>query len=122
MAFVVLSSALPLLSKILGITNFDLLGSFGSARWLGNLRIVLLYNAIFAVSAAACLLTRLTRSVIEAAKRRVALAIRVLLPLDRMVAAASWIDQCLPFARLFRAVRGGATAVLAASAGRSKTE
>merc|ERR1719187_3134724 len=31
--FVVLSSALPLLVKILGITNFDLLGNFGRIRW-----------------------------------------------------------------------------------------
>jgi hypothetical protein len=123
MAYVVLSSALPLLSKILGITNFDLLGSFGSARWLSNLRIVLLYNAVFAASAATCLLTRLTRSVREEASRRVALALRVLLPLDRIAAAASWVDQRLPLARLLRAVRGGGAAMLAAaSTARPKSE
>ncbi|CAH0559109.1 unnamed protein product [Brassicogethes aeneus] len=46
----IISSALPLLSKILGITNFDLLGDFGSIEWLGNFQIVLLYNLSFAAA------------------------------------------------------------------------
>lgn len=45
----ILTSALPLLSRILGITNFDLLGDFGEIEWLGNFVIVLLYNFIFIV-------------------------------------------------------------------------
>lgn len=45
----ILTSALPLLSRILGITNFDLLGDYGEIEWLGNFVIVLLYNFIFIV-------------------------------------------------------------------------
>ena len=96
--YVILSSALPLLAKILGntiipynyknsesfnsgrslsilvpkflhcynilgITNFDLLGSFGKMKWLGNFYIVLLYNAIFAFSASLSLFNKLTSRV-----------------------------------------------------------
>ena len=51
----VLSSALPLLSRILGISNFDLLGNYGRIEWLGNFYLVLLYNLVFAVAATLCL-------------------------------------------------------------------
>jgi len=51
----VLSSALPLLSRILGISNFDLLGNYGRIEWLGNFYLVLLYNLVFAVAATFCL-------------------------------------------------------------------
>lgn len=46
-----------------GITNFDLLGSFGKMKWLGNFYIVLLYNAIFAFSASLSLFNKLTSRV-----------------------------------------------------------
>lgn len=59
----VLSSALPLLSRILGMTNFDLLGDFGQIEWLGNFRLVLFYNIIFATAAIACLITKFTATV-----------------------------------------------------------
>ncbi|PSN43707.1 Protein Lilipod [Blattella germanica] len=59
----VLSSALPLLSRILGITNFDLLGDFGRIEWLGNFKIVLLYNLVFAATAALCLANKFTATV-----------------------------------------------------------
>ncbi|GIY74628.1 protein Lilipod, partial [Caerostris darwini] len=36
----ILSSALPVLARSLGITNFDLLGDFGRINWLGNFYIV----------------------------------------------------------------------------------
>ncbi|KAK0067532.1 protein LMBR1L [Biomphalaria pfeifferi] len=58
-----LSSALPILSKTLGITNFDLVGNFGSMDWLGNFYIILLYNILFAVSTALCLFTKFTSAV-----------------------------------------------------------
>ena len=48
---------------ISGITNFDLLGSFGKMKWLGNFYIVLLYNAIFAFSASLSLFNKLTSRV-----------------------------------------------------------
>jgi len=58
--FVVLSSALPLLVKILGITNFDLLGNFGRIRWLGNTVIILTVNIIFGTAAALSLFNKVT--------------------------------------------------------------
>ncbi|MRA75931.1 hypothetical protein GH890_31320 [Bacillus thuringiensis] len=57
-----LSSALPVLSRILGLTNFDLLGNFGQLEWLGNFYIVLSYNLVFAVAATLCLVTKFTSS------------------------------------------------------------
>ena len=42
-----LSSALPLLVKVLGITNFDLLGNYGKIRWLGNYFPVFAVNILF---------------------------------------------------------------------------
>ncbi|XP_053689368.1 protein Lilipod [Sabethes cyaneus] len=59
----ILSSALPLLSRILGITNFDLLGDFGQIEWLGNFLIVLLYNVIFGTAATLCLVNKFTATV-----------------------------------------------------------
>ncbi|XP_060523683.1 protein Lilipod isoform X2 [Cylas formicarius] len=59
----IISSALPLLSKILGVTNFDLLGDFGSIEWLGNFQIVLLYNILFAFAASLCIVNKFTAKV-----------------------------------------------------------
>lgn len=80
----ILTSALPLLSRILGeffpklkqsrfdsinsfdilgITNFDLLGDFGEIEWLGNFLIVLLYNVIFIAAAILCLIKKFTVAV-----------------------------------------------------------
>ncbi|KAK2145407.1 hypothetical protein LSH36_684g01000 [Paralvinella palmiformis] len=60
MVIVVLSSALPVLSRTLGITNFDLLGNFGRLEWLGNFYIILSYNLVFAIVTALCLATKFT--------------------------------------------------------------
>ena len=54
----VLSSALPVLSRTLGLTNFDLLGNYGQLEWLGNTRIILIYNLIFLIVSAFCLIRR----------------------------------------------------------------
>lgn len=51
-----LSSALPLLARTLGMTNFDLLANFGRIEWLGNFYVVLLYNVVFFVSTTLCLM------------------------------------------------------------------
>lgn len=59
----IMSCALPLLTRTLGITNFDLLGDFGSITWLGNFYIVFLYNIVFTVAAAVCLFTKFTAAV-----------------------------------------------------------
>lgn len=59
----ILSSALPVLSRTLGITNFDLVGNFGSMDWLGNFYIIFTYNAIFTGATVLCLVTNLTVTV-----------------------------------------------------------
>ncbi|KAF8790373.1 Protein Lilipod like protein [Argiope bruennichi] len=59
----ILSSALPVLARSLGITNFDLLGDFGRINWLGNFYIVLFHNIVFAVTTAVCLGTKITATV-----------------------------------------------------------
>lgn len=51
-----LSSALPLLARTLGMTNFDLLSDFGRIEWLGNFYVVLLYNVVFFISTTLCLM------------------------------------------------------------------
>lgn len=53
-----LSSALPLLAKTLGMTNFDLLADFGRIEWLGNVYVVLLYNLVFLISTTLCLMDK----------------------------------------------------------------
>ncbi|XP_054280502.1 protein Lilipod isoform X2 [Macrosteles quadrilineatus] len=59
----VLSSALPLLARTLGITNFDLMGEYGQIEWLGNFKIVLLYNIVFAAASTLCLSNQCTLAV-----------------------------------------------------------
>lgn len=49
-----LSSALPLLARTLGMTNFDLLADYGRIEWLGNFYVVLSYNVLFLVSSYYC--------------------------------------------------------------------
>ncbi len=60
-----LSSALPLLSKTLGITRFNLLGLFGSFEWLGNVWLVLGYNCVFFVVTSTILSQRVTRTILK---------------------------------------------------------
>ncbi|XP_028288669.1 limb region 1 protein homolog isoform X2 [Parambassis ranga] len=64
-SILVLSSALPVMSRTLGITRFDLLGDFGRFNWLGNLYIVLSYNMLFAVVTTLCLVRKFTSAVRE---------------------------------------------------------
>ncbi|XP_037073710.1 protein Lilipod-like [Pollicipes pollicipes] len=78
----VISSALPLLIRTLGITNFDLLGHYGKVRWLGDFYIVFFYNIVFAVASALCLVNKFTASVRQALFRRLA-ALRRSLQADR---------------------------------------
>ncbi|XP_035223972.1 limb region 1 protein-like isoform X2 [Stegodyphus dumicola] len=59
----ILSSALPVLARSLGITNFDLLGDFGRINWLGSFYIVLFHNIVFAVTTVLCLGTKVTAGV-----------------------------------------------------------
>lgn len=59
----VLSSALPVFSRTLGITRFDLLGDFGRYNWLGNFYVVFLYNMLFASLTSASLINTVTWAV-----------------------------------------------------------
>ncbi|XP_054926064.1 protein LMBR1L isoform X3 [Dermacentor andersoni] len=59
----VLSSALPVLARTLGITNFDLLGDFGRIEWLASFPLVLTYNVVFVAAAATSLATKVTATV-----------------------------------------------------------
>ncbi|NXD74693.1 LMBRL protein, partial [Eolophus roseicapillus] len=56
-------SALPVFSRTLGITRFDLLGDFGRFNWLGNFYIVFLYNMGFAALTTLCLVKRVSWAV-----------------------------------------------------------
>ncbi|XP_069504067.1 limb region 1 protein homolog isoform X2 [Ambystoma mexicanum] len=64
-SILVLSSALPVMSRTLGITRFDLLGDFGRFNWLGNFYIVLSYNLLFAIMTTLCLVRTFTAAVRE---------------------------------------------------------
>ncbi|KAG4072779.1 hypothetical protein HA402_005256 [Bradysia odoriphaga] len=59
----ILSSAQPLLSRIIGITNFDLLGDYGAIEWLGNFTFVLGYNLCFGAATTLCLVNKFTATV-----------------------------------------------------------
>ncbi|KAM4704778.1 limb region 1 protein homolog [Rhinophrynus dorsalis] len=61
----ILSSALPVMSRTLGITRFDLLGDFGRFNWLGNFYIVVLYNLLFTIGTTLCLVRKFTSAVRE---------------------------------------------------------
>ncbi|XP_030324007.1 protein LMBR1L isoform X7 [Calypte anna] len=59
-SLLVLSSALPIFSRTLGITRFDLLGDFGRFNWLGNFSLVFLYNMGFAGLTTLCLVRKVS--------------------------------------------------------------
>lgn len=50
---------------IAGITNFDLLGNFGSMEWLGNFYIILASNLIFAGATGLSLTTKFTSTITQ---------------------------------------------------------
>lgn len=59
----ILSSALPVLARTLGVTSFNLMGEFGRLDWLGNFELVLFYNLFFEASTSFCLVNKFTKSV-----------------------------------------------------------
>jgi hypothetical protein len=48
---------------VAGITNFDLIGNFGSLKWLGNFYLILAINVVFAAATALSLVTKFTAAV-----------------------------------------------------------
>ncbi|KAG4080616.1 hypothetical protein HA402_006217 [Bradysia odoriphaga] len=60
----ILSSAQLLLSRIVGITNFDLLGDYGAIEWLGNFTFVLGYNLCFGAATTLCLVNKFTARIV----------------------------------------------------------
>lgn len=67
----ILSSALPVLARTLGITTFDLLGEYGNLNWLSNMKLVLAYNVFFLVPTIICLVNHFTAPVRKEVVRRV---------------------------------------------------
>ena len=65
-----LSSALPVLARTLGITSFDLLGAYGRLNWISNFSLVWSYNLVFAVLTIICLVNKLTLPVRRELMRR----------------------------------------------------
>ena len=63
----ILTSALPLVARTLGITKFNLLGHFGSFEWLGNFWLVLGYNLIFLTITVTVLFRRVSRTLLRQA-------------------------------------------------------
>lgn len=47
LCLLLLSSAIPVQSRILGMTTFNLLAAFGRLDWLGNFGLVIVYNLVF---------------------------------------------------------------------------
>ena len=62
----ILSCALPVSARTLGITNFNLMGGFGQLHWFTNYQMVLFYNLFFEVCTSICLVSKLTKSVRDA--------------------------------------------------------
>lgn len=65
-----LACSLPVLSRVLGITDFELQGNFGRIEWLGNFASILLVNLIFAFETCFCLVqnfsSKIQRELIKA--------------------------------------------------------
>ncbi|XP_044761965.1 protein Lilipod [Coccinella septempunctata] len=78
----ILSSALPVLLKILGITNFDLLGDFGRIEWLDDLYVVVGYNLMFAASSMLCVSMKFSAPVRRELYARIAESYRMLMNLS----------------------------------------
>nr|CAB3263452.1 limb region 1 protein homolog [Phallusia mammillata] len=62
-AMQLLSASLPVLSRVLGITDFDLQGKFGTFSWLGDFHIIFAFNVIFAAVTALCLVSKVTAKI-----------------------------------------------------------
>lgn len=70
------SSALPVASKILGLTRFDLLGHFGDLHWLANAHVILVYNTAFALGTGICFVTKFTATFRSELYKRVLILFR----------------------------------------------
>lgn len=89
----IFSSALPVSSKILGLTRFDLLGHFGNLHWLANIYIILMYNFGFAIATGLCLITKFTATVRSELYNRVLIVFKSLLMSNSTAAAAILINS-----------------------------
>ncbi|KAG8236722.1 hypothetical protein J437_LFUL014217 [Ladona fulva] len=81
-----------------GITNFDLLGDFGKIEWLGNFKIVLMYNLVFATSTTICLVNKFTSTVRKELCVRLKLFLMSLLTKDAPRLSISHTSAIPPFA------------------------
>lgn len=92
MILLIFSSALPVSSKILGLTRFDLLGHFGNLHWLANVYIILFYNFGFAIATGICLITKFTATVRSELYNRVLILFQSAL-MDKSAAAVILINH-----------------------------
>uniref|UniRef100_A0A914EQC7 Uncharacterized protein n=1 Tax=Acrobeloides nanus TaxID=290746 RepID=A0A914EQC7_9BILA len=63
MMILMLSSALPVLARTLGITSFDLLGAYGRLDWISNFSLIWSYNVLFAATSIFLLANKFTAPV-----------------------------------------------------------
>jgi hypothetical protein len=67
-----LSSALPLTAKTLGITQFSLLGWYSEIPWLSNLWLTLSYNSLFLSLTAFIISRRVSKAILREASKLLA--------------------------------------------------
>lgn len=89
MVLLILSSALPLFTRTVGITTFDLFGNFGQIVWTRNYHLVLVYNFAFLVALAFCLCHSIVFRLSKECFNRCRLA--VLWTRAALVAAREWL-------------------------------
>ena len=65
--YILFFPSLTCTTSFLGITKFNLLGRFGSFRWLGSFWLVLFYNSLFSALTVIILLQRVTRPLLQEA-------------------------------------------------------
>jgi hypothetical protein len=66
-----LSSALPVLARTLGITSFDLLGAYGRLDWISNFSLIMGYNCVFCCLTILSLVNKFTSPVRREILRRI---------------------------------------------------
>lgn len=90
-AILLLSSALPVMARTLGITSFDLLGAYGRLKWISNFSLVWSYNVLFAAATAFCLVNKFTLPVRREIMKRCVLHSPLAAPLSILITDSRWI-------------------------------
>lgn len=75
-----------------GITNFDLVGDFGTMDWLGNFYIIFFSNVIFAGATIVCLVNKFTIKVRESIVLKIKTAISTFVSTHRRERSPSGLN------------------------------